>query len=124
MMPKRYGTRIVRHRPGSGEPSVESTRCKSDHSESVNRGAGVKIFRRSERSIARMRRQPRTFGRASAAASVLAGDVIAGVQLLSHFLDEGTQARHRFRFTLDAHDRGREPRENALKARIDTFKRT
>jgi hypothetical protein len=50
MMAFRYGVRLVRQRPGSADALLESIRCRSDHSDTVSSGSGVKPSRHA-RSI-------------------------------------------------------------------------
>ena len=41
MIALRYGVRLVRQRPGSAEALLDSTRWRSDHSDTVSSGSGV-----------------------------------------------------------------------------------
>jgi hypothetical protein len=50
MIAFRYGVRLVRQRPGSADALLESIRWRSDHSDTVSSGSGVKPSRHA-RSI-------------------------------------------------------------------------
>ena len=47
MIAFRSGVRLVRQRPGSAEALLESIRWRSDHSETVSSGSGIKPSRQA-----------------------------------------------------------------------------